>query len=164
MTNRRRPRKREVAKAVQQARGWGVFDWVIVIAFALILLIGGISALVQPEASGRAIENIPVPGSSIVVQVFNGSGDVNAAQSVAMVLSKLGVDVRDMVKDAGNVYPQTILLDRRGSSHTIDSLLIITGLGRDRIALQKDDNIFDATLVLGRDYQIALAKLMSTKE
>ena len=164
MTNRRRPRKREVAKPIKQARGWAVFDWIIVIAFTLIVLIGGISALVQPEASERPIENIPIPGSSIVVQVFNGSGDVNAALAVTDSLRKRGIDVRSVVKDAGNIYPKTILLDRRGSAFTIDSLLVITGLGRDRIALQKDDDIFDATLVLGRDYQAALAKLISTEK
>lgn len=101
-----------------------------------------------------------MPGESFVVQVFNGSGEPYVASLVADSLRRRGVDVRSVVKLAGRVYPYTLLLDRRGDELKADSLLAILGLPRERLVLQRNNDIYDATVVIGRDYRAALAKIL----
>lgn len=160
MINRRRSRKRVTSEPARNSRAWVVFDWVVVIIFGLILLVGAISALVEPVTENLEQEKIPIPGDALIIQVFNGSGDVAAANAVTDSLRRLGLDVKDIVKDAGVIYPYSLLVDRRGDVAKSDTLIKIVGLPMNRVVLQRNNDMFDATLVLGRDYRIALAKLI----
>ena len=160
MVKQRRPRKKLVREPIIDNRKWVVFDWAVVIIFAIVFLVGVISALVQPGRRDEVQQKFPIPGSSIVVQVFNGSGNINAAVEITDSLRKYGIDVRGVVKNAKNIYPYTLLLNRKGDESKCDSLAKILGLPDDRIIIQRNNDIFDVTLVLGKDFKNALAKLM----
>ncbi len=161
MVNRRRPRKKLVREPVHNNRTWAIFDWVVVIVFGLLLLVGVISALVPPQHKNEVQQKFPVPGSSIIIQVFNGSGDINAASEVTDSLRRCGIDVRGVVKNAANIYPFTILLDRKGNEDKCDSLVKLMGLPSSRKVIQRNSDMFDATLVLGKDFKSALVKLLN---
>lgn len=160
VTRKRLQRKVDKEKEDKLGRGWTIFDWVVVIVFLLIIIVGGLSALVPPEDSEKEQKNIPVSGDAIV-QVFNGSGDISAANIVKESLTMHGVDVQDVVKNANAIYPYTILIDRKGDEFKIDSLISITGIPNERVILQRNYQMFDATLVLGRDWKMALSKFFS---
>jgi len=163
MASRRRPAKRTANESVREGKGWAIFDWAVVIIFALMALIGAISALVPPESGDREQENIPVSGSAIVIQVFNGTGDADVISFVTDSLRRQGFDVRDFGKNTDYIYPQSLILDRKGNEIAIDTLMEITGLTRDRVVLQRNEDIYELTLVIGKDYKTALAKLVAPK-
>ena len=152
-TRRKRPirRSRKTRVRVSEGRGWRIFDWFVVVLCGLLILVGGLSALVEPESS---VKNAPRPaGGKIVLQLFNGTGYKDVVAPISDSLRAMGIDVRDEVRRARSVYPYTILLDRKGNPHVADSLALILGLPRDRVILQKNNSIYDVTLVLGKDYK-----------
>ena len=164
MAVRRRKSPRRVRRARlrgEESKGWKVFDWFAVVLCGILLLVGGISALVGPESSEREVQR--PPGAKIVLQLFNGTGDKSIAAPISDSLRALGIDVRKEVRRASHIYPYTLLLDRRGNPHLVDSLAAVLGLPRDRVILQKNNSIYDVTLVLGKDYREVLKGIFKEK-
>ena len=155
-------RKRSIVRAAE-SRGWKIFDWFAVVLGGIVLLVGGISALVGPETPESKKVNSPA-GTKIVLQLFNGTGDKTALAPLSDSLRSMGIDVRDEIRGARSVYPYTILLDRHGNPPLVDSLATLIGLPHDRIILQRNKDIYDATLVVGKDYKQVLANLFRNEK
>ncbi|RKZ31784.1 hypothetical protein DRQ33_06845 [bacterium] len=145
-------------------KGWAIFDWVVVIIFVLIVLIGGISALIEPE-QGTDIQDIHPPSkNAIILQLFNGTGDPTVLSPVTDSLRIMGIDIRSEVKNVHSIYPYTIILDRKGNRELMDSIATMLGLSDCRIVLQRNSDIFDATLVVGKDYKLALSNIFESEK
>ncbi len=160
MTVRRKPRKGLSKEVIPRSRGWKIFDWVVVIIFVLLVMIGGISALTQPPETKMAKRRITVPKGDIIVQVINGSGNSRASSILTQYLCSNGVDVRD-VKEYKGKYPYSLLLNRKESSYMIDSLRQMLGIEKGKVILQRSNVPYDATIIIGKDYMVAFSKLMS---
>ncbi len=159
---RTRPKRKKSSIKTTKSGGWKVFDWFAIILGGIVLLVGGISALVGPESSGTKRTG-PVSGEKIALQLFNGTGDKTAIAPLSDSLRAMGIDIRDEVRGSRSVYPYTILLDRHGNPKLMDSLATLIGLPHDRIVLQRNRDIYDATLVIGKDYKQVLTKIFSRK-
>ena len=159
---RTRSRRKKPPPRAEETGGWKVFDWFAIILGGIVLLVGGISALVEPESSGTKRTG-PVSGEKIVLQLFNGTGDKTAIAPLSDSLRAMGIDIRDEVRGSRSVYPYTILLDRHGNPKLVDSLATLLGMPHDRIVLQRNRDIYDATLVIGKDYKQILTKIFSKK-
>lgn len=160
MTIRRKPRKRLSKEITPRSRGWEIFDWVVVILFLLLILIGGISAFTQPPDMKRSRVGIIVPKGDIVVQVINGSGNSRAASILTEYLRSNGIDVRD-VRESKQKYPYSLLLNRKESCYFVDSLRQMLGIGKEKVILQRSNMPYDATIIIGKDFMVAFSKLGS---
>ena len=166
MVKRRKTHRKTpmVSSKSDDSNSWVIFDWISIIVFAIMLLVGGISALIGPTKNSSS-ENISnLSDNAIILQLFNGSGDIGAVAVISDSLRSRGIDIRSEIKKTKTVYPYTLLLNRKGNDARIDSLANMLKLTNDRVILQKNNDIFDATLVIGRDYKIALAKLFSSRK
>ncbi|MCD6530813.1 LytR C-terminal domain-containing protein [bacterium] len=159
---RTRSRRKRLSPRAEETGGWKIFDWFAIILGGIVLLVGGISALVGPESS-RTKRTGPVSGEKVVLQLFNGTGDKTAIAPLSDSLRAMGIDIRDEVRGSRSVYPYTILLDRHGNPKLVDSLATLLGMPHDRIVLQRNRDIYDATLVIGKDYKQILTKIFSKK-
>ena len=165
MRNRRKPRKKNtISKSRKDGKGWKIFDWIALILFLLLLLVGGISALVPPRGSKPVDRKIQVPEDAVVIELFNGSGDPGIIALVSDSLRTCGIDVRSVTKNARSIYPYTLVLDRKGTAERINSLIKTLDIPRARVIIQRNSDIFEATLVLGRDYNQILAKILKTSK
>ncbi len=158
-----RARKRRPKIRATESPGWKIFDWFAVVLGAIVILVGGISALVGPESEPHR-QAAKTTGDRIMLQLFNGAGDKSAVAILSDSLRAMGIDVGDEVRNSRSVYPYTILLDRKGNPQLMDSLATILGLPHDRIVLQRNKNIYDATLVVGKDYKQILKKVLEKNQ
>ena len=165
MVKRRRTHRKASTIPLRKdnGKGWFIFDWIVVILFVIVLLIGGISALIGGKSDIRSQNTIDIPDNAIILQLFNGSGENGIISMISDSLRSRGIDIRSEIKKSKNIYPYTLLLDRKGNNTRIDSLAEMLAIPKDRIILQRNNDIFDATLVIGRDYKMALSKLFSKK-
>jgi len=165
MTKRRKSRLKTTLPTVkEEGKGWKIFDWVVVIIFGLAILVGMISALVSPGGDKQNESRIPVPEDAIVLELVNGSGDISILALLSDSLRAQGIDVKSVTKKTKAIYPYTLLLDRRNNPERIDTLAKILGIPEERITLQKNSAIFEATLVIGRDFKQTLPKFFSSSK
>jgi len=163
MRNRRKGKKKNsISKSRDDGKGWKIFDWVALILFLLLFLFGGISALVGPQGEKPVDSKIPVPEDAIVIELFNGAGDPGIVAMVSDSLRTHGIDVRSVTKNARSIYPYTLVLVRKENVKRINSLIKTFDIPRDRVIIQRNTDIYEATLVLGRDYNQILAKILKT--
>jgi hypothetical protein len=160
MTIQRTHRKKSKDQK-KPGRLWNIFDWAAVIFVAVFILIGTISAVVPASQSPIPKPTIPTPGNSLVLQVYNGSGEPTAASTVNDFLRGKGVDVRDVIKNSDRIHPTTMILARKSYDPKLDSLAKLVGIPKNRIILQRNADVFDATLLLGKDYKLALPKVFN---
>jgi len=160
MARLRNTQKKVSKDNAKQTIGWKIFDWSVVITFVILTMLGTLSALIKPSGNDKYGPKMKTPDSSLIIQVYNGSGNMAMATIVTDSLRNRGVDVQNLVKSSKKTYPFTILLDRKHQKSKIDSLVSIMGLPADRVILQRNNEFFDATLVLGVDYKTAIPNLL----
>ena len=134
-----------------------IWDWFVLIFFGLGLLFIFSGYLLKAKNPTRSFD---VPGKkSIKIQLFGGCGKQGEIKPIAERLRELGVDVVDITSETGNIYPVSLIIDRRGNRLVADSIASILGLSRKNIVLQRYDLIVDATVVIGLDYPHIKQKL-----
>ena len=114
----------------------------------------------------QADMNIKIPNftesddTRIKIQVFNGCRNTQAALDMSKILRKSGlIDVADLEKSPSNIYPHTMIIDRKGNPEKMKELAEVLGLPDDRITIMKSNQFLDATLVVGVDFQETLSLL-----
>lgn len=160
MINRKKVHK-ESTKLAMVTWGWRLFDWSIIVAFIIILFIGFVAQGSQP--SNRLIQHKQFRSESrgaISIQVVNGLGESRILAKIVNRLMQEGFDVVDVKKKSPNIHPYTLLLDRKGNCAKTDTIAKVCGLDSDRIIIQRNEQIFDATLIIGKDYKFSLQKLL----
>lgn len=134
-----------------------VFDWfvVIVLGAGLIFIFSGylFKAKEPPKAP-----QIP-DDRSIAIQILNGCGRPKEIMPIVQGIRELGINVADFSHEAGNIYPSSLVIDRRGNKLVADSIATIFGLSRKNIVIQRYDLNVDATVVIGLDYPHIKQKL-----
>ena len=132
-------------------------DWAIIIVVGLAgLFIAGKYILPKKEPPHQ--RRVPDKGA-IEVELFGGCGRGSEVMRIAGQLRKMGIDVVNIKKESGYLYPSSLIVDRRGNNIIADSLAKLVGLPRDRIVLQRYDLMVDATIVVGLDYPTIVKKL-----
>jgi len=86
------------------------------------------------------------------IEIFNGCKNTKTVLEITDLLRKTGkVDVVDIEKAPGYIYPRSLILDRNNNYVEMKKLADFLGLSYDRILLQKSMIFVDATVVLGLD-------------
>jgi hypothetical protein len=94
----------------------------------------------------------PAQPRLLKVEVLNGSGVPELAQSATDLLRRRGVDVVDTGNYDDTSYAQTLVLLRRG--HLDGAKQVARALGSGEVMQQLDPTrLVDVTVVLGRDYR-----------
>ena len=134
-----------------------LLELIAIAMLIVIVIVIAIGYFLKPKQ--RSDDAILPDKGAITIQLFGGCGRGNEVMKIADNLRELGVDVVEQGKDIGSIYPETIIIDRRGNKGKADSLARIFGLGKDRIILQIFDLSVDATVVIGLDYPKIAKKL-----
>ena len=137
----------------------GLFDWAVIVFFGLAAVIVTIGYLLPVKTEPP--KSILPDGKSIKVELFGGCSRGNEVVYIAVLMRKLGIDVAEIEKESGYIYPKSLLVDRRGNPALADSLVKLLGLPKDRIVVQRYNLVVDATVVIGLDYPQIIKKLQS---
>ena len=154
--------RKKRALIARNVLGWKIFDWVVLAGFVIIVLLGLVANASTPKVN-RLIRSKMVRSefrSNISIQVINGTGELMPVSKIVDRLRQEGFDVVDIDKLSHNIYPWTLLLLRKLNPDAADTVIFVCGLPRDRIVIQRNNQIYDMTLVIGRDYKTALSKLL----
>jgi hypothetical protein len=90
------------------------------------------------------------PSRPLQVQVLNGSGVPELAQQAARRLRARGLDVVGVGNADAQVYPETLVLLRRGPQRRARQ--VRDALGSGKVLEQRDQSLLvDVTVILGRD-------------
>ena len=132
-----------------------ILDYFVIAVLGLAAIFITVGYFLPPEEQPPARE-IP-DGRSIKVQLFGGCGRGSEVMRLADRLREIGIDVVDIHKESGNLYPYSLVVDRRGNSAVAESLAHLLGLPEDRVVVQRYNLMVDATIVVGLDYTGLLA-------
>ena len=121
---------------------------IVVFSLYVIFLLKGFS---EPKLVERDIDDVD---ERIKLVVFNGCrNSFKTVQITDMIRRNAEIDVVDIIKSPGSVYPRTVILDRVGDSEKMVLLADILGLSEDVIIKQRADHFVDATLIIGLDHE-----------
>ncbi len=135
----------------------GLFDWTVIILFGLIAIFIVVGYILPTKIEPP--KPILPDGKSIKVELFGGCGRGSEVIRIASLIRRLGIDVSEIKKESGYLYPKSLVVDRKGNPALTDSLVNLLGLPKDRVVIQRYDLIVDATVVIGLDYPLILKKL-----
>ncbi len=131
---------------------------VAVILFMLLWVLG----YIFPFSSDDEEEKMEYPElESITAEVLNGCGVPGIADKFAKILRTNGIDVYNPTNASSFGFPNTLLLDRQGQKVVADSVASILGLPDDCVLIQRNDDMMDVTLIIGKDYKKYLEALGS---
>ena len=126
-----------------------------VILFSFLWVLGYLVPFSQPEAKNAEYPEI----ESITAEVLNGCGVSGIATEFAQILRANGIDAYNPANASSFGFPKTLLLDRKGQKTVADSVANILNLPENCILIQRNDDMMDITLIIGKDYQQYLQKL-----
>ncbi len=151
----------EKVRSWEEGAGWRIFDIAVLSVVSIFVLLGVLSVLVSPkqEVNRPAAGKIPVPSDAYVLQLLNGSGESSFINGLCDSLRVRKLDVRSVVRKTSAIYPQTYLIDRKNNTAKTDSIATLLGIPPQRIILHRDEDIYDFTILIGRDYPFILKKL-----
>jgi len=108
----------------------------------------GVPSSISPESLADRIS----------VEVLNGGGEPGAASLVTEALRDAGFDVKTFGNAASFEYENTVVIDRSGRPGASRS--VADALGVDEVVTEPEPALhLDATIILGRDWRQALARL-----
>ena len=124
-----------------------------------VCLIFAMQIIILFSACKDTTEVVDAPQERITLEVYNGLRQGSITLNILEILRRDGrIDVRTIEKSPTNMYPRTIILDRKGNRQKMEYLAEMLGLPKERILIQKSNQRLDATLVVGIDYTLITEK------
>ena len=137
-----------------------VFFYLFLVVGGLYIIAAATGYLIRPAEKVSSVPERLGDPNRIKVQVFNGCKRARVVLEIKDVLRRIGeIDVVSIETDASYLYPKTIVLDRKGNPSLMKKLRELIGLPGDRVILQRNEQIEDATIVVGEDAMDILGKL-----
>ena len=141
-------RKKKKGSSSRKKRGAGFGQKFLVAASLVVLVL--CAASVTSSFYFRHKGGCTEPGT-FTIEVLNGSGETGLAHAARNGLLHLGIDVIEEANAPHFGYEESILIARKADAD-VDQLGEILGCKNVIVQIQ-EDNLADATLILGADYR-----------
>ncbi len=138
-------RKKKKASSSRKKRGAG-FGQKFLVAASLVVLV-----LCAASVTSSFYFRQKGPPRTFTIEVLNGSGETGLAHAARNGLLHLGIDVIEEGNAPHFGYEESILIARKPDAD-VDQLGEILGCKNVIVQIQ-EDNLADATLILGADYR-----------
>jgi len=138
-------RKKKKASSSRKKRGAG-FGQKFLVAASLVVLV-----LCAASVTSSFYFRQKGPPRTFTIEVLNGSGETGLAHAARNGLLHLGIDVIEEDNAPHFGYEESILIARKPDAD-VDRLGEILGCKNVIVQIQ-EDNLADATLILGADYR-----------
>ncbi len=140
-------RKKKKGSSSRKKRGAGFGQKFLVAASLVVLVLCAASV----TSSFYFRHKGGIPPRTFTIEVLNGSGETGLAHAARNGLLHLGIDVIEEANAPHFGYEESILIARKADAD-VDRLGEILGCKNVIVQIQ-EDNLADATLILGADYR-----------
>lgn len=128
------------------------------VTVALVLVYGLVVRVVAPRVDPSRVSNpAELEGNTIQIEILNGCGIDNLAAEARTHMRRRGFDVVGVGNHRVQDVDSSFVVDHAGDLRAARKVAAAMGISAARIRQEsEDDALFDATVVIGEDYESLL--------